>query len=202
MGEALLIDSVAPPGAEMLELGCGVGRVTGGLVALGHAVTAVDESPEMLAHVTGAETVLAEIRSLDLGRRFPVVVMASHLVNTAEDDERAALLAACARHVAPGGAVLLEAHAPDWEPAESTTERDGIRFGLHDVRREGDIVSARVSYRAGRHAWTHAFRVRLLDDRELRRELAAAGLVPRRRLGPGGDWIEAGPADVRPSGGG
>ncbi len=45
----------AGAGASILELGCGAGRVTHPLVALGHPVVAVDESPEMLAHVRGAE---------------------------------------------------------------------------------------------------------------------------------------------------
>ena len=43
------------------------------LIALGHPVVAVDESPEMLAHVGGAETVRARIQDLALGRRFGVV---------------------------------------------------------------------------------------------------------------------------------
>ena len=48
------------------------------LVALGHPVVAVDESPEMLARVRGAETVRARIQDLDLGRTFDAV-LASHL---------------------------------------------------------------------------------------------------------------------------
>jgi Trk K+ transport system NAD-binding subunit len=43
------------------------GRVTHPLIELGHEVAAVDESPEMLARVRGAQTVLARIQDLDLG---------------------------------------------------------------------------------------------------------------------------------------
>ena len=70
MGEPEIVHDAIPAGASILELGCGAGRVTHPLVALGHPVTAVDESPEMLAHVRGAETVRARIEDLALGRRF------------------------------------------------------------------------------------------------------------------------------------
>ncbi|WP_328605353.1 hypothetical protein OG943_35855 [Amycolatopsis sp. NBC_00345] len=45
------------------------------LVALSHRVVAVDDSPEMLAHVRGAETVCARIGDLRLGRRFGGVLL-------------------------------------------------------------------------------------------------------------------------------
>jgi hypothetical protein len=38
-GEAEQIQGLVPPGASVLELGCGVGRVTHELVRLGHPVT-------------------------------------------------------------------------------------------------------------------------------------------------------------------
>ena len=40
----------------------------------------------MLAHVRGAETICARIEALDLGRRFPCVLLMSNLVNS--DEER------------------------------------------------------------------------------------------------------------------
>ncbi|MGX1482605.1 cyclopropane fatty-acyl-phospholipid synthase-like methyltransferase [Streptomyces griseus] len=52
------------PGASILELGCGAGRVTHPLVARGFEVTAVDESPGMLERVRGARTVLSPIETL------------------------------------------------------------------------------------------------------------------------------------------
>jgi SAM-dependent methyltransferase len=69
-GEAERIHELIPAGAGVLELGCGVGRVTHGLVRLGHPVTAVDESEAMLAHVRGAEVIRGRIEELDLRRRF------------------------------------------------------------------------------------------------------------------------------------
>ena len=60
------------------------------LQALGHPVVAVDQSPEMLAHVHGATTVCTDIEALALGRRFAGVLLASHLVNVASDTRRLA----------------------------------------------------------------------------------------------------------------
>ena len=82
MGEPGTVHAAVPAGAEILELGAGAGRVTQPLLELGHPVVAVDESAEMLARIRGAETVLARIQELRLGRRFDVVLLASFLVNT------------------------------------------------------------------------------------------------------------------------
>src|SRR5438093_6907399 len=86
-------------GSSILELGCGAGRVTHPLVALGHPVVAVDESPEMLAHVRGAETVRARIQDLRLGRPFDAVLLASFLVNVADHGLRRRTLEVCREHV-------------------------------------------------------------------------------------------------------
>ncbi len=54
LGEAELIHSLVAQESEILELGCGAGRITHELVALGHPVVAVDQSPGMLERVRGA----------------------------------------------------------------------------------------------------------------------------------------------------
>src|SRR5580704_2232265 len=92
-GEPEIVHNALRPGASILELGSGTGRITHPLVALGHPVVAVDESPEMLAYVRDAETVCSRIEDLALGRRFDAVLLASHLINTNDIATRAALLA-------------------------------------------------------------------------------------------------------------
>jgi SAM-dependent methyltransferase len=51
IGEAELIQRAIPAGATVLDLGCGTGRITRGLVAVGHPVTGVDDSPAMIAEL-------------------------------------------------------------------------------------------------------------------------------------------------------
>ena len=52
-GEPELIDREIPGNAEILELGCGSGRITHPLVALGRRVVAVDFNQEMLDLIEG-----------------------------------------------------------------------------------------------------------------------------------------------------
>ncbi|MFC7108447.1 class I SAM-dependent methyltransferase [Nonomuraea rubra] len=125
-----IVAQVTPPGGSVLELGSGVGRVTHPLLDLGFDVVAVDESPEMLARVRGTRTVAARVQELRLGERFDTVMLASQLVNTPEDTARHALLAACARHVKRGGAVLIQ-----WMPAEA---HDRWHVGMG--RQDGDVT--------------------------------------------------------------
>lgn len=191
-GEAERVHAAIPPGAPVLDLGCGVGRIAHELVRLGHPVVAVDESREMLAHVRGVERVCARIEELDLGRRFPCVLLASHLVNTADEEQRRASLAACARHVAVDGVVLVERHEPRWVPEEGVRGQMGdVTIALEDVRIEAPHVAATVRYEAGGRTWHHPFDARLFDDEALDKELRAAGLRLSRVLDERGTWVEA-----------
>jgi SAM-dependent methyltransferase len=183
--------------ASVLELGAGTGRIATALAALGHLVTAVDESPEMLARVRGARPVCAQIQGLDLGSQFDVVLLASFLVNAADVAVRAAFLQTCARHVADSGCVVIQQHPPAWFTAIAETEREsaGITFRLSNVSRPGPgLVSAVAEYQAGERVWTHSFTAARLDEPVLRAELQAAGLVFDRYLTDDHQWLRAVPA--------
>ena len=143
-GEPEIVHGAAGPGAWILELGCGAGRIAHPLVALGHPVVAVDESPEMLAHVRGAEKVCARIEHLALGRRFDVVLLASHLINTDDTAQRTAFLAACRDHVAGDACVIIQQQAPGWFASATDAEyvRDGIIFRVRNVSRPAPDLPA------------------------------------------------------------
>ncbi len=190
--EADLIASVVPDGAEILELGSGVGRVTHELVARGHRVTAVDESAEMLAHVRGAETVCARIQELDLSRTFDCVLLASHFVNVPDERERTALLRACARHLAHGGLALIEAYPPDqsWEPGEAR-RLGGVTLRLAEAEQVGDRVRATMEYEVDGRVWRQPFEAALLDEADLRRALRDGGLELDRWLDRDRGWLAA-----------
>jgi len=194
-GEAEVINGALPgPPATVLELGCGTGRILHGLAALGHEVTGVDQSPEMLAHLRDVPGVCAPIETADLGRTFDAVVLASYLINTPDDAQRAAFLATARRHARAGGVVLLQWHPPEWFDTvqETRVERDDIDFHLHELDRDGALLHAAVTYRAAGQSWRHAFTTRRLDTADLQAALAAAGLRPARWLTPDRAWAAAG----------
>jgi SAM-dependent methyltransferase len=193
----IIHEAAGDPTASILELGSGTGRVTGPLTQLGHRVVAVDESPEMLAHITTAGTVCSRIEDLALDERFDVVLLASHLINVPGEPERQELLAACARHVSPDGCVIIEQHAPDWftSAADSESEADGIIFRLRDISRPApDLLSATVEYQAGERIWTQTFTTRKLTTDQLMTSLSAAGLAFDRYLTADHTWLRAVPA--------
>ncbi len=100
-----------PDGAEVLDLGCGSGRpIADWLIGRGFRVTGVDASPGLIARCRAAfpahEWRVADMRGLDLGRRFDGVLAwfsAFHL--TAED--QAAMAAVYARHLRSGGMLMF-----------------------------------------------------------------------------------------------
>jgi SAM-dependent methyltransferase len=189
-----VIDAAVPSGSSILELGCGAGRVTHPLVAMGHRVVAVDESADMLAHVRGARPVQATIESLDLDDRFDAVVLGSTLINVPDDDLLAAFLTTCARHVSADGCVLLERHPVGWfdEVAPAQRQVGDVTYLLYDVTHHGsDLVSATVEYRIDGRTWTHEFVTRRLDDARLARTLADAGLRLDAVLTDDGSWLRA-----------
>ena len=195
-GEPAIVHDALGPGASILELGSGTGRITQPLVALGHPVVAVDESPEMLAYVRDAETVCSRIEDLALGRRFDAVLLASHLIN-ADPATRTAFLAACRRHVAADGWVIIQQHPPDWFSAAADAEstRDGIILRMRDVSRPApNLVSATMEYVDGHRRWTQAFTATRLDETELAAVFVGAGLRLDRYLTEDHGWLRAAPA--------
>jgi SAM-dependent methyltransferase len=193
LGEAELIHGAIPAGAEILELGAGAGRVTHGLLALGHPVVAVDNSAEMLARIDGAETVLADMLTLDLGRRFPVVVLASNFINEPTPEERRAFLDVCARHVLADGQALLQGFPHDWEPSTEWTEVGPVRLRMRTFELDGDVVTGEMEYVVGAERLVHAFASKRLSHEELDADLESVGLRRVRELDDRGSWIEAAP---------
>jgi len=194
-GEPELIHRELPLEAEILELGCGAGRITHALLALGRRVTAVDMDPEMLEHIDGAETVLSRIEDLDLGRTFGGVLLMSNLVNNPDENGRVALLRSCRRHVAANGMVLVERYDPESgnDPTPGEREFAGVIFRAFDIRREGQLLYQTIEYDAGaRGKWIIRMDgVRILTDDEMLASLAASGLRLLRWIDERRRWLVA-----------
>ncbi|MFF8730715.1 class I SAM-dependent methyltransferase [Streptomyces sp. NPDC015171] len=189
-----IIAEAVPAGAHILELGSGVGRMTHPLLERGFTVTAVDESAAMLARVRGARTICAAIEDLDLGEKFDVVMLASFLVHTGDEEVRAGMLRTCARHVAEGGCVLIQREGADYHtnvPRERV-DPSGFTVRIASVEPAGNGVnSVRAEYDFPDAAWTQTFLARPLTKEEFESALTEAGLEVDAYLTPDGMWVRA-----------
>jgi SAM-dependent methyltransferase len=189
---------------ELLELGCGCGRVTLHLARAGFEVTALDRDGELLdelarraaAERLAVRTVAADARNLDLAGRFGLIAAPMQLVHLFGIAGRARLLAGAAAHLAPGGRVAVSLLANQREVAEQRSiplpdvlERDGWIYsslpieirrtnGAVEVRRLRQVVSASGELRED----VSITRLELVDADQLELEARRAGLRPTRRM--------------------
>ena len=197
--EPSFVSSTVPPKGSILELGAGVGRVTHALLELGYSVTAVDNSPEMLAEIRGATTVLSDIEDLTLGASFDAVVLGSFLVHAPAPGARAALLDTCRRHVKPSGVVLIQHYREGWPTGAVEGfmgERDGIRTFVDDVLHDGRFVHMTLRHEAASGTWTHCFTAEALTRSELHDALTHAGFSFERQLDQDSSWLLARPTYI------
>jgi predicted RNA methylase len=111
--------------ASVLELGAGAGRVALALAVGGAQVTAVDLDAgllEELRHRAGVldvevDAIVADARTLDLGRKFEHVIAPAAFVQLLiRREDRVAMMRAAGRHLEPGGKLWLAIH-PDLDEA-------------------------------------------------------------------------------------
>ncbi|BCL31371.1 class I SAM-dependent methyltransferase [Streptomyces aurantiacus] len=193
-----IIASAVPAGAHILELGCGVGRMTHPLLERGFTVTAVDESAEMLERVSGARTIRGAIETLDLGERFDVVMLASFLVHAGDAEVRRGMLDVCRSHVADGGCVLIQREGEDYHSDLPRERVDPSGFTIRMLSAEpvGDGVdSVRAEYVFPDAVWTQTFLARPLSKEEFEEALGEAGLRVDTYLTEDRIWVRAVPAE-------
>ncbi|MGP4008931.1 class I SAM-dependent methyltransferase [Streptomyces sp. 4N124] len=196
-GEPDIIAGAVPAGAHILELGCGVGRMTHPLLERGFTVTAVDESAEMLDRVRGARTICGAIEDLDLGERFDVVLLASFLVHSGDVEVRRGLLRTCVRHLADGGCVLIQREGEDYHTGLPRERVDPSGFTVRIASSEpvGDGVnSVRAEYEFPDAVWTQTFLARPLTKEQFEGALAEVGLRVDKYLTDERIWVRAVPA--------
>ncbi|MEO3755703.1 class I SAM-dependent methyltransferase [Streptomyces sp. B6B3] len=194
-----VVEAAVPAGASVLELGCGVGRITHPLLERGFTVTAVDESPGMLAHVRGARTVCGAVETLDLGdERFDVVLLASFLVHNGDPEVRRGLLRTCRRYVADGGQVLIQREGQGWYEGlpRETHNRDGgvVRVVSAEPTDVPHTSRVHLEYEYPDARWTQTFLSFRYTGDAFERALAEAGLTLDAVLTEDGTWVRARPA--------
>jgi SAM-dependent methyltransferase len=99
------------PGGTILDVGCGMGEpIARHLVERGFRVTGVDASPSMIgrcrARFPGSEWLVADMRAMELGRRFEGVIAWDSFFHLGMDDQRA-MFRRFAAHAARGAPLLF-----------------------------------------------------------------------------------------------
>lgn len=110
--QQILRDRVRSGGRELLDIACGTGAH---LVHLGDhwAITGTDLGEDVLAvarqRLPDCEFIQADMAALDLGRRFDVITCLFSSIGYLVTGERLAMTCqAMARHLKPGGVLLIE----------------------------------------------------------------------------------------------
>ena len=107
-GEADLIASLGP--GPVLDAGCGTGRVAIELARRGIDVLGVDLDPDMVA-VARAKAprlswLVADLATMQLDRRFPIVAMAGNVLLFARPADHRLIVHTLASHLEPGGRMV------------------------------------------------------------------------------------------------
>jgi SAM-dependent methyltransferase len=178
-----LAREAAAAGEGVLELGCGTGRVTLPIAAAGVSVVGLDSSPAML-DVARTKTpvgssvrwVEADMRSLELGERFGLVVIPfrSFLMLLTVADQLACLDRVRA-HLLPGGRLAFNVFNPD--PAVIAAWRGDHRGSLERLdANEGDSSGRTVHWQTNVYDTAR----QELDHTRLVEELSDEGAVISR----------------------
>ncbi|HEY7410211.1 MAG TPA: class I SAM-dependent methyltransferase [Vicinamibacteria bacterium] len=133
-----LLGATLPPPRTLLELGCGGGSLAFHLKRR-LELTLTDRSPQMLAVSRAANPecahALGDMRTLDLGRTFDLVLVHDAVMYMTDEASLRAALRTAARHCRPGGAVVAmpdcvrETFAPATESGgEDAPDGRGLRY--------------------------------------------------------------------------
>jgi len=127
---SMLLPAVDPPPRTLLELGCGGGRLAFHLKGR-LKLTLTDVSPQMLAVCRAnnpeCEHIAGDMRTLELGREFDLVLIHDAIMYAADPASVRAAIRTAYRHLRAGGAaaILPDFVKETFEPTTSTGGEDG-----------------------------------------------------------------------------
>lgn len=190
----------------LLDLGCGTGTVTRGIVAaIGGSGVGVDPAQPMLdvarAKTAGeaVEWLQGDARDLRLGRQFDLIIMTGHAFQGfLTEADQIAVFRTAAAHLAPGGRFAFDSRNPaarewlEWVPGESNRVVETGAYGAVEIWNEATLGADRIldvveHYRIlsdGRRLRSD-FRLRFSAPEELWDGMMAAGLAVEHCYG---DW--------------
>jgi SAM-dependent methyltransferase len=214
--EELASRCTGPSGADVLDLGCGTGRVSLFLALRGHHVTGIDRDPQIAGELgrraaaagLRVEALCADASAFELAGRFDLVAAPMQLVQLLRQGVRMALLQRARAHLRPGGlfaAALLDLTGEPLDgdyvpPLPDVREVDGWAYSSQPVAirilDRGNAISLDRLRRAVSPAGelvesTSRVRLELISPHELERQAATAGLEPieRIRIAPTDDHV-------------
>jgi len=194
---APLVDFLAAIGSPgpVLELGIGTGRLALPLAERGVEVHGIDASEPMVAGLRAKPggdripVVVGDFADVDdlVDRQYPLVFVAFNTLFELESQEdQVRCFAGVARHLAPGGAFVVEAFAPDLTRVDQHLSVS--RLGADEVRLQAtrhDPLTQRVAGQsvsvtdAGVALWPWAIRYASVPELDLMARLAGLRLRER-----------------------
>jgi len=118
-GEARLVNAMVAPGSRILDAGCGPGRTSAVLHALGHRVVGVDVDPVLIeaarADHPGPTWLVADLATLDLvalgePEPFDAAVLAGNVIAFVAPETETQVLSSVRRQVRADGFIVVGFH--------------------------------------------------------------------------------------------
>jgi SAM-dependent methyltransferase len=193
------LELVPPPGRLTLDIGCGEGRLSRDLKALGHTVVGIDASPTMVAHAREADPEL-DVRLADAAA-LPVPDGAADLavafMSLQDIDDMAGAVAEAARALDAGGRLCLAIVHPLNSAGAFASDDDGSAFVIEgsyldafhysDMLEHEDLRVTLASEHRPLHAYTDALeaaglRIERLREPRTTREQTRSGTARWERV--------------------
>jgi len=111
--------ALLPPGAEVLDLGCGMGEpIAGELISRGFALTGVDSSASLVelarSRFPAHQWLVCDMRALQLGRGFHGLLAWHSFFHLSPEDQRP-MFERFAAHLVPGGLLMFTSGTTEGE---------------------------------------------------------------------------------------
>jgi SAM-dependent methyltransferase len=128
---AWLIERGIPPGATLLDAGCGTGRYAGELARRGYAIEGVDQSPELIEtarqsigrHGNSASFRVGDLLALPAAG-YDGILCRGVLNDFVDDDARRSVFAAFAGSLRQEGVLILDVR--EWEGTRDRKQREPV----------------------------------------------------------------------------
>jgi SAM-dependent methyltransferase len=151
---AWLIERGIPPGATLLDAGCGTGRYAGELARRGYAIDGVDQSPELIEtarqsigrHGNSPSFRVGDLLALPAAG-YDGILCRGVLNDFVDDDTRRSVFAAFAGSLRRGGVLILDVR--EWEGTRDRKQREPVfERGLRPIEARSRSRAPRNSTRS------------------------------------------------------